>query len=148
MTTPTPTVDPEIAAARQLDALRASGLARFHTSSRYVVQLGSKWVGIVDPRQQTRSGSHEFRAVDILDEFNQLAREHSGALLLQSTDFGKQVDYPSKPPGEPLWVMIVDLPEGTTLQAAQNWCATAFPGLSGDDLLNVCMPRQALPPWR
>jgi serine/threonine protein kinase len=143
---PPVTTDPEASAAARLTELYAADRPRLATDSRWAVQLSSKWKGVTDPGLTAANGSHTFYLADVLAEHQQLRQRFgAGVMLVQSTDFGKQYTYPSKPPGEPIWVTVVDL--GAAGQsAAQGWCAGNFPGLSGDALKNVCYPRQLTPP--
>jgi hypothetical protein len=109
-----------------------------------VVQLSSKYVGITDPRQVAANGTHRFLAGDILAEHEAL-RERFGTsaqvVLLLSTDFGSRY----RDRGRALWVTLATRPFGSIAQAAR-WCQGRFPGLSGKDLANVCLPRTLPPP--
>ena len=148
VTVPPPpvTTDPETAAAVRLTELYAADRPRLATDGRWAVQLSSKWKGVTDPGLTAANGSHTFYLADVVAEHQQLRQRFGGAVMLvQSTDFGKQYTYPSKPPGEPIWVTVIDL--GYPGQsAAQGWCSASFPGLNGDALKNVCYPRQLTPP--
>ncbi len=144
--TVTATVDPENAALQVLQDLYRADQARLRLDGRWIVQLSSKWKGITDLTQTAANGGHVFQRADILAEHQQLRAEFPGVMLLQATDIGRQLSYPSKPAGEPLWVTVADLGSTTTEAQAESWCRSAFPGLSGDALRNVCLPREADPP--
>lgn len=147
-TVSTPPVDPEATARQELERRYVSDKAAFVTADQWLVQIDSKWVGITDDLQLAANGTHVFGASDILARYRDLASRYSPVSLLQSTDFGQQFDYPTKPPGEPLWVVIHTLPSGADRATAEAWCLGAFPGLSGDAMKNACLPRQAKSPWR
>ena len=145
--TVTQPVDAESAARAELATLREQSLAGFGTSDQWVVQLASKWHGIQDPYQTTPTGNHVFTVVDILAEHKALRSQFGGAVrLLSSTDLGKQLTYPAKPAGETLWVTIYDPGNLASKSAATGWCVMAFPTRSGEDLRNVCYPKQASAP--
>lgn len=144
--TVTTSVDPALAALQALQDLYRADQARLRLDGRWVVQLSSKWKGISDPTQTAANGGHTFQRADILAQHQQLRAAFPGVMLLQSTDMGRQLSYPAKPAGEPLWVTVSDLGSTTNQSQAESWCRSAFPGLSGDALRNVCLPRQAVAP--
>lgn len=145
--TPTPTLDPREEALERLNAARDESLDGLQLNGRWILQLGSKYEGVTDPRETTASGSHTFMLPDIWATHEDLASEFAGqgdVLLLQATDFGRQVSLPGV-----TWVTVVD-PAGspvTSYDAGVARCASLYPGLSGDDLANACMPRQLKPPF-
>jgi len=112
-----------------------------------VIQLNSKWHGIVDPNQTAADGSHTFQATDIWTSYERLRAAYGDrVLLIQSTDIGKQVVFPTKPASEVLWTVVFDPGSLGSQDAANAWCRSSFPGLSGDALANVCYPRRATVP--
>lgn len=142
-----PPVDPEAEARAELATARQQSLVGFSTADQWIAQLASKWHGIQDPFQTTATGSHVFTVVDILAEYRALRAQFGSAIrLLSSTDLGKQQTYPGKPAGETLWVTIYDPGNLASKNAATGWCSLAFPTRSGDDLRNVCLPKQATAP--
>lgn len=144
---PPSTASGEATARQALAATYAADRATFSTDGRWLIQLSSKWVGIVDSQQVTTSGSHTFGAQDIFAEYRQLKNRYGAVRLLQSTDFAKQYVYAKKPAGEPIWVSAYDPGWMRSESEAMAWCQREFPGRSGDDLKNVCFPRQARPPY-
>lgn len=140
-------VTDEMGARQALLTTYAADRDQFRTDGRWVVQLSSKWVGIVDPQQTTKSGSHTFMALDIYDDYLRLKNTYHDIRLVQSTDFAKQYTYPKKPAEEPLWVMVYDPGWMRAEGDALAWCMQQFPGRTGETLKNVCYPRQARPPY-
>jgi hypothetical protein len=127
----------------QLDSTHQRDVSRFTATGQWSVQLGSMWIGLSGPQVQTLSGTHTWLAVDVLGYLREMkSRFGDDALLLQATDLGRQVAYPNKPAGEPLWVMLYS-GNLSSRAAAEQWCVTAFPNLSGNDLHQVCLPRTA-----
>ena len=61
-----------------LEQQAAADLQRTSLDGQWVAQLSSKYVGVRDPRQETRSGSHKFKAVDILAEHQDLHYSFDG----------------------------------------------------------------------
>lgn len=145
--TPTPTLNPREQALKQLNTARDQSLEGLQLDGRWILQVGSKYEGVTDPRETTASGSHTFMLPDIWATHESLAQtldRQGSVLLLQATDFGRQVSLPGV-----TWVTVVD-PVGspvTDYDSGVAQCATLFPALSGDDLANVCMPRQLRPPF-
>lgn len=148
-TTTTPTSSSDARARRQLATWADQGARRFTPDNRWVVQLASKWPGIKDPRATTRSGSHRFRAADIVEEHQEL-RDRFGddVILLRSIRIGRQLNYPGKPADETLWVTLYDPGTFSDAAEARAWCQRAFPDTAGDELKNVCFVRQASPPHK
>lgn len=138
------TTDPERAALDQLDEISRRDLAAVSPRGQYVAQLASKNPGIHDKRQTTADGSHTFRAVDILRQYQALhddpANGGTTVVLLKSTDYGKRVLYH----GEPLYVTFA-LGDFRDRQDVLGWCARRFPELSGGALTNQCMVQRLRP---
>lgn len=144
--TPTPSADPRTAAQQQLISARNSSLQGLDLDGRWALMLGSKYEGVTDPRQVTKSGSHTFGLPDIWDEHQDLTKKLQGeginnVLMLQSADFGQQKATPGV-----IWVTIADPGGLHNYSEAQAECAQLFPNLAGDDLANSCVPRQLTPP--
>ncbi|MGC5031045.1 hypothetical protein [Micromonospora sp. DT229] len=135
--------DSEDLALAQLHQFRQQDLPTVSLDGRYVAQLASKTVGIVDPNQIAANGSNTFYAQDIVAEHLDLRNRFDGAtrvILLLSTDYGRQQLYG----GEPLWITFA-LPPGSSKEAVARWCANQFPQLTGTDLDNQCVPRRLNP---
>lgn len=142
-------IDPEEAARSELQKLRASSLEVFAPHEQWIVQLASKWHGIVDLEQTTKKGSHTFTVVDILSEYRELRQRFGDSvILITSTDFAKQIKYPRKPANEPLWTTIYDPGDLDSREDAEDWCLSAYPNLDKTSRMNVCLPKQATPPHR
>jgi hypothetical protein len=129
----------ERSALSQLKKQAARDLATTDFDGQWAAQLSSKYVGTKDTRQVTASGSHIFKAVDILAEHNALRKKFSGGhevLLLRGQDF-----HPHKSPkGRTVWYTFV-LGSFSSANDIRNFCAFAYPDLSGDVLQNRCRPR-------
>lgn len=140
-------VDPSAQARTQMDQAYAASRTAFAADGRWVAQLASKWVGIVDPNQVAADGSHTFGAVDIWREYSQ-ARDRFGpeVLLHQSTDMGKQLSFPGKPDNEPMWLTVYYGSFADRASATQ-WCRQAFPSMAADQVVNFCFAKQAVPPY-
>lgn len=145
--TPTPSdtrslqnaVPAEIALADQ----RASDLPSLVLDGHWVVQLASKYNGLVDPRQIAANGTNTFYLEDILAEYRALsARFGDKVKLVGGSDFGKRSSR-----GVPVWITIYDPGPFSNESSVRSWCASAFPNLNGSDLANVCLPRTATPPY-
>jgi hypothetical protein len=144
-TTNTVTLTSEQAALAELNALRAKSLQSLVLDERWVAQLASKSVGIIDPLQTARNGTHTFYAVDILAESNAAratVSDSSTVLVLTSTDFGR---YSTAPDGQPYWVTLVDGGFGSS-DAVKAWCASTYPTLDATSLANACAARTLSPP--
>ncbi len=138
-----PSPDPDVAALARLRNLREHDLNLVALDGRYVAQLASKIVGIVDPRQTTATGSHTFYAADILAEHLALRRHaapDAPVVLMLSTDFGSRSRYH----GQPLW-MTLALGRFPSADAVRGWCAARFPQYGGALLANRCLPRRLDP---
>lgn len=141
-----PSSPTDIAAAAslaKLQATRDATVTQVRLDGRWVAQLASKYDGVVDPNQTTASGSHTFGYPDILAEYESIrAVFGDGVLLLQGTDFGRQVSG-----RKAIWVTLYD--GGFRSQAqAQAWCGHQFPGLTGKALANKCVVRSLRAPHR
>ena len=140
-----PTADPAEEARASLSAQRQQSLSGLDLDGRWVLTLSSKYDGVTDPLQTTSSGSNVWRLPDIVEFNDQLvsamAAEGVPTLVLKATDFGRDTNRNS----EEIWMTLAD-PGGLTSRAAADaWCAEHFPGQSGTELLNSCMPRQLRP---
>ncbi|SHF61582.1 hypothetical protein SAMN05444351_0208 [Geodermatophilus nigrescens] len=134
----------EAEALAELEALSAESLAALDLDGRWVAQVASKDVGIVDPLQTTASGNHQFFAVDILAESRAaLALAPASQVhVLSSLDFGQRSHAPD---GDPYWTTFVD-GGFADVEAVRAWCTGAFPELTGEALANACVARRLDPP--
>jgi len=145
-TAPAPTsaasVDPQATALATLEAERAQARAGLSLDGRWVAQVASKSVGIVDPLQTTADGRHDFQAVDILAEAQGLQARFAPTptLLLSGADFGRNT-----PGRSALWITVVDGGFGSK-EGVRAWCDGAFAELSAAARANQCAPRQLKPP--
>lgn len=146
--TPTPvatadTASVEAAALTELTSLAAADGPRADRNGQWVAQLASKWVGVEDLRLTTVSGSHVFQAVDILAEHQQLRARFPNyeVVLLDSRTYGKRRHHD----GEAIWVTMVVNQGFTSEEQVLAWCGAQYPGLTGKDLLNNCMPNRLNP---
>lgn len=138
-TAPPPPPDP----LQELQRLRNEGVAQLTLDGHWVVQLASKYDGVVDVTQTALDGSHTFHNDDILAEHVTLrARFGNAVKLISGNDMGKRSTRP-----QALWMTIYDPGTFAGQAAAAAWCKAAFPGLSGSALDNVCLTRQAKPPY-
>jgi hypothetical protein len=132
-------------ALARLGAMRSASLQGLVLDERWVAQVASKSIGIVDPLQTAANGTHTFYAADILAE-SEAALTTVGTpysvLLLQATDFGKRSVAPD---GQPYWVTLVDAGFGSA-DDVDLWCSRTYPALSADELANACAPRTLSPP--
>ncbi len=141
----TPESGAEERALAELTALREESLTRLVTDGRWVAQLASKEVGIVDPLQVAQNGTHTFRAVDILAESRAALAtvdDPSAVSVLHGSDFGR---HSSAEDGDPYWITLVDVGSDSRADVAA-WCAATYPQLSGEELTNSCVPRRLTPP--
>ncbi len=144
--TPTPTpsrpskAELERRAYATLESRAAQDLSRTAFRGQWVAQLSSKYFGVRDQYQSTESGSHTFRAVDILAEHNALRREFSSSgsvRLLRGQDFGERKTYK----GKTFWYTFL-LGHFDSRQDVEAFCQSAFSSLSGGEpVVNRCMPR-------
>ena len=117
---------PEEEALSRLQDLNQQDLPTVSLDGRYVAQLASKTVGIVDPGQIAANGSRAFYAQDILAEHLRLREMFTGearVVLLLSTDYGRQQLHD----GQPLWITFALLPGSTSKEAAARWCVGQYP---------------------
>lgn len=130
----------------ELEAKHRSALDRLDHDGQWAVTLSAKYDGIRDSQQTTSSGSHVFEEADILELHDDLASAHDSdgsVYLLTSDDIASSAegDYP-----DTLWMTVLDPGGLDSRRAAVQWCERAFPDKSGDDLQNVCYPRQLTSP--
>jgi hypothetical protein len=144
---PTPSEPTEAELERQaysaLEEQAATDLQQAYLHGQWVAQLSSKYVGVRDPLQETRSGSHTFNAVDILAEHQDLRYRFDGqydVILLRGQDFSPGTTYN----GETIWYTFL-LGDFESRSAVDSFCSSAFPGLSGKYLKNHCVPRPLKP---
>jgi hypothetical protein len=140
---PTPAEPTEQQAYYALEQLATADLQRTNLDGQWVAQLSSKYIGVRDPLQETRSGSHTFYAVDILAEHQDLRYRFDGqhdVRLLRGQDFSTGMTYN----GETLWYTFL-LGNFGSRRAVESFCSSAFPGLSGNYLKNQCLPRTLKP---
>lgn len=117
------------------------------TDGHYLVQLSAKYYGVIDPHQIAANGSHTFSYADIVSDYEGYrARYGSDIHLVRSTQFGKQSTNPDIPAGEPLYLTIYDPGTFSSKDAADAWCESTFPSLSGSVLDNACLARSASAP--
>jgi len=130
-------------AVQTMEQLADEGLADHELDRQWVAQIASKWVGIRDPLQLTRSGSHTFAATDVLAEHLALKNgDNFGAevFLLRGTDFGTG----GRSDGKLVWTTFAD-GGFSSRQEAQDWCELRFPQLTGRHLENQCLPNRLRP---
>lgn len=138
----TPTAMTEEEATRALAALHDRDASAITPQGQWAPVLTSKWTGITDPLQVTRSGSHTFGAPDILAEHESLRRDprNGKVVLIYGSDFGTQQTHD----GKPVYVTLAIDAAGSRADA-QAWCQARYPDKSGADLNNLCMPIQLNP---
>ena len=111
---------------------------------QWVAQLSSKYIGITDPQQKTRSGGHTFRAVDIVDEYTatRARAERGGAtvVLIKGSTILKGRQETS---GKLFWFIFAVGLSGKS--QVEQYCADLYPQLSGAALKNRCYPTQLKP---
>lgn len=147
-TGPAPTTSatsaPPLTPAEQLAAWRTESLRGLVLDGRWVIQLASKYDGVVDPRQIAANGTHTFALADIAAEITALRTDPRYAgqrfLVLNGTDFDSNRRYAA-----PLWITLVDPGGLSTRGATLTWCRMKNPGLDDSALLNICYPRQLQP---
>lgn len=137
-----------------LESRRQQTLGALDLDGRWVLQLDSKYDGVVDPLQSAPDGGHTFSLSDICVLQSATAAEWEQAadvLHLKATDFGRQQSAHS----DDIWLILIDpgadsiAPLGggqVTDEDAQGACAQLLPDLSGVELANACVPRQLTPP--
>jgi len=130
----------DVAALDRLRSLRTADLAGVALDGRWVALLASKYPGIRDPYQVNASGSHLFDATDILAQHLTLRQRDAlgtRVILLLSTDYGSR----SEVDGRALWVTLA-LGSFPSSAAVEAWCVARFPGVTGGELADTCLPRQ------
>ncbi len=137
---------PERKAHAELKAARAQSLAGLDLDGRWVLQLASKYDGVVDRTQLSTRGDHVFHYVDILAEHKHLDTKVRGVgmqpMLLLAKDFGTT----QNPRAARIWVTLADPGGLDSMAAAQVECATLYPGMSAAARADVCLPRRLTPP--
>jgi hypothetical protein len=144
-TPPAPTRTPEEKALTTLQQRHVASLSRLVLDGRWVAQVASKSIGIVDPLQVAANGTHTFYAADILAEIDAVTRtvsDPSSVLVLQSGDFGKRSFAADR---QPYWITVVDAGFSGS-DSVRSWCAQTFSSLSGEQLDDACVPRTLSPP--
>lgn len=118
-----------------LEKLRSETLRDSRPVGPVVAVLSAKRNGITDTTQRAANGTHTFYYADILILHHHLVDQFRGERMyfLQSRDVDDKKSHD-------LYYTVVD--RGFTSDAeVEYWCASAFPGLSGQNLKNVCLPR-------
>lgn len=137
-TKPSPTV-PE--ALRLLTEQRARDAALVRKDGHWTAQLASKYEGVVDPNQTNAAGGHTFGLEDILAEYRALRSRFGPAIrLVVPVDIGREWSR-----NEQLWITLYDPLTFADEDDVKVWCSIQFPGKSGADLINVCLPRRTKP---
>jgi hypothetical protein len=142
---PSPANGSEQDALTELQSLRDASLAWIQLDGRWVAQVASRSVGSTDPQMTAANGTHTFLADDIVRENWAVDAALNGAGTvweLWATDFGTRA---TAPDGSPLWTTLVDAGFGSA-DDVTAWCATAYPGLTPDQLAHRCTPVQLTPP--
>lgn len=134
----TPSHDAGAAAETKLAGYRQASLDGPSFDGHWVAQLASKYPGVYDKYQETRSGEHRFWTDDILVEHENLRGTFgdSSIRLVRSADLLHK-----KPIRSDMWVTFYD-GDFSSRDQALAWCKSQFPGRSGERLENVCAPRQ------
>lgn len=117
-----------------LDGMVLADRALQPVRGQWVAQLASKFEGVVDTSQQ----ADPFTVPQILSEVElHKSNPEYGDLvrLILQGDWGK-----SEAGSQPLWVTVVDL-SYSNREAVLAWCEDHFTQ-RGEDLLNVCYPRE------
>lgn len=128
-----------------LTNLRRDALNDIDRDGRWAVTLSAKYDGIVDEHQTSASGSHTFGLKDILALHSQLEDRHEDGgtiYLVTSRDLESTADGSY---ADTLWMTMLDPGGLASRDEALAWCESTF-SLTGDDLLNVCYPRQLKSP--
>lgn len=137
---PTPTPTSETDALRKLNAWADADEARTPPDGKWQVVLGSKYVGIVDHKQQAAP----FTAEDIWSQFQGYRREFSAEAdkfrVLRSTDYGDQRRFHGK-----VYFVAMLLFDFDSAGAAKGWCRDRF-GKTGKALQEDCIEARYAPP--
>lgn len=134
--------DVEQTSYASLERRAAADRRQTNLDGQWAAQLASKFVGVRDPRQRTATGSDTFYAFDILAEHVHLRDAFSeyDVRLLRGQDFGRG----RTRDGATIWYTFAV--NGFESEAdVRDFCESAFPGFSGADLENRCVPRQLKP---
>jgi hypothetical protein len=139
---PKPTkAERERGARAELERLAAADLNATYFQGQWVAQLSSKYIGVKDKLQETATGSHTFKAVDLLDEHRGLRKRFSKrheVRLLRGQDF---YPYYKTKDGDTFWYTFVLSDFGSEKQV-KRFCAAAYPKLKGKVRKNRCLPRE------
>lgn len=142
-------------ALHELEARREESLDYLTLDGRWVLQIDSKYAGVVDQFETASDGSHIFSLYDICVAQGEKAetwKYAAGFYHLRATDFG---DSSKARQPEETWVLLMDpgadslAPHGegvVTDEDIQGACASFFPDLSGEELANACVPRKLTEP--
>lgn len=114
------------AAISALDRTVAADLSRLPRAGRIVVYLMTRYDGINDPYVATASGSHTWRATDILAEHQRLKRAFPALALKAGTVAGMRA-----------YTSVLD-GNFASAKAALAWCTKTYPQYSGDALRSRC----------
>ena len=134
---PTPTNDAD--ATAKLNSWATADARRSQPNGSWLVQLDSKYVGIVDPTQQAAP----FTAMQIWHRFERyrtrFPNQQNVLRVLRSTDFGKQTAG-----AKVYWALVLKL-DLNSRDDALAWCMNHFPQ-RGKALENRCYPRRFTAP--
>lgn len=132
-----------------LEQRRSDTWSSAYLDDRWVLQLDSKYSGVVDPRETAPNGSHTFYNSDICEVQGDKAAMWSATGYIHHTrasDSGRSQTGRSSS----TWVLLLDPYDagygGYSKDEAEAACADLFPSLSGDDLANECVPRKLSDP--
>lgn len=129
----------EAAAVSDLDSLASSDLSSTNLDGSWAAQISSQFVGVTDTTIQPGP----FSAVDIYNLHERLRVDSrfagSPVVLLKQNDFGQIV-----PNSRDIWITLV-LINASSSDDVDQWCSSHF-AETGTALLNVCVPRQMVPP--
>jgi hypothetical protein len=132
---PQPAPTSEADATAKLNAWAKADSRRTQPNGTWLVQLDSKYVGIVDPSQQATP----FTAMAIWHRFEgyrtRFPNQQDALRVLRSTDFGKQ-----SPGSKVYWALVLKL-NLNSRDDALAWCMNHFPQ-RGKALENRCYPRR------
>ena len=141
-----PTPDSNEEALEELAAWRAESLADTPLDGRWVLQLASKYPGVIDESQVAENGGSTFLAADIRSQFRDLESDMTDrgipVIHLLDSDFGTNHSERSGT----IWTLLADPGGLADRNAAEQACKDLFPELSGDNLRNSCLPRRLLEP--
>lgn len=137
---PSPTPTSEADAVHKLNQWADADEARTPPDGKWQVVLGSKYVGIVDRKQQTAP----FTAQDIWAQFQGYRRQFSADAdkfrVLRSSDYGNQQRFD----GHVYWVAML-LFDFDSAAEAKGWCQDRF-GKTGKALEEDCIQAHYTPP--